>query len=131
MAAWDSCVDPMATPLLSDRSLAIWVGVDASVKHDSTAIVACTWEQTAQRVRLGTHRVFQPTPGEPLDFEAAIERTLLDFDKRFRVVKVLFDPWQMQAVSQRLARQGLKVEEFPQSPGNLTVTSQLDFAHFK
>jgi phage terminase large subunit-like protein len=29
-----------------------------------------------------------------------------------------------QAVSQRLARQGLKVEEFPQSPGNLTIASQ-------
>ena len=62
--------------------------------------------RSAQRVRLITHRVFQPTPDEPLDFEATIEATLLDLQKRFQVRKVLFDPWQMQAVAQRLTRQG-------------------------
>jgi phage terminase large subunit-like protein len=38
--------------------------------------------------------------------------------------KVLFDAWQMQAVAQRLTRAGLRIEEFPQSPGNLTAASQ-------
>jgi len=122
--AWDACVDPAVTPVLIDKALPVWIGVDASVKHDSTAIVASTWERTAQRVRLVTHKVFQPSPQEPLSFEDAIEGTVLDLQKRFRVVKVLFDPWQMQAVSQRLARAGIKVEEFPQSPGNLTIASQ-------
>ena len=78
LGTWDACVDPNATPVLADKLLSIWVGVDASVKHDSTAIVACTWEEATQRVRLVFHRVFQPTPEEPLDFEAAIEGTLLD-----------------------------------------------------
>jgi phage terminase large subunit-like protein len=50
--------------------------------------------------------------------------TLLDLQKRFPVRKVLFDPWQMQAVAQRLTRRGLMIEEFPQSPGNLTIASQ-------
>jgi phage terminase large subunit-like protein len=124
LGKWDACVDPNMTPTLSDKALPIWVGVDASVKHDSTAIVACTWDQKAQRVKLITHRVFQPSPDEPLDFEATIETTLLDLQKRFQVRKVLFDPWQMQAVAQRLTRQGLTIEEFPQSPGNLTIASQ-------
>jgi phage terminase large subunit-like protein len=124
LAAWDACVDPSATPVLADKALPLWVGVDASVKHDSTAIVAVTWEQIPQRVRLVWHRVFQPTPDDPLSFEDAIEGTLLDLHKRFRVIQVLFDPWQMQATAQRLARAGLRVEEFPQSPGNLTIASQ-------
>jgi phage terminase large subunit-like protein len=121
--AWDACVDPAVTPVLIDKTLPVWIGVDASVKHDSTAI-ACTWDRTAQRVRLVRHKVFQPSPQEPLSFEDAIEGTALDLHKRFRVVKCLFDSWQMQAVSQRLARAGIKVEEFPQSPGNLTIASQ-------
>ena len=124
LSAWDRCVDPRIGHAVSDRGLSIWVGVDASIKHDSTAIVATTWDQKAQQVRLVTHRVFQPNQDEPLDFEATIERTLLELHKRFLLRKVLFDPWQMQATAQRLTRAGLKIEEFPQSPANLTTASQ-------
>ena len=49
---------------------------------------------------------------------------MLDLRKRFRVRKVLFDPYQMVASAQRLARQGVKMEEFPQSVPNLTAASQ-------
>jgi phage terminase large subunit-like protein len=38
--------------------------------------------------------------------------------------KVLFDPYQMQAVSQRLAKAGVRTQEFPQTPANLTEASQ-------
>ena len=75
-------------------------------------------------VRLACHRVFQPNPDDPLDFEATIEATLLDLHKRFYIKKVLFDPYQMQASAQRLARAGLAIEEFPQSSPNLTAASQ-------
>jgi hypothetical protein len=124
MHAWDRCVDPRLGFALADRSLPVWIGVDASVKHDSTAIVVVTFDQKAQQVRLIFHRVFQPTPDEPLDFAATIEATLLDLSRRFQLRKVLFDPYQMQAVSQRLARAGLPIEEFPQSAPNLTAVSQ-------
>jgi phage terminase large subunit-like protein len=49
---------------------------------------------------------------------------VLDLRKRFWVRKVLFDPYQMVASAQRLARQGVKMEEFPQSVPNLTAASQ-------
>jgi hypothetical protein len=58
--AWDACVDPQLTPTLSDQSLPIWVGIDASVKHDSTGIVAVTFDHDAKKVRLVAHKVFQP-----------------------------------------------------------------------
>ena len=71
-------------------------------------------------MRLITHRLFQPSPDEPLDFELAIERTLLDLSRRFEVRKFWFDPYQMQTSAQRLQREGIKIEEFPQSVPNLT-----------
>jgi phage terminase large subunit-like protein len=124
MAAWDGCVDPSASPVVTDRSLPVWVGIDASVKHDSTGIVAVTWDDKAKKVQLVWHRIFQPSAAEPLDFEAAVENTVRDLRLRFRIMRVLFDPWQMQATSQRLAREGIRIEEFPQSVPNLTAASQ-------
>ena len=59
--------------MVADPELPIWVGADASTKRDSTAIVAVTWDEAQKRVRLVTHKVFQPSPDEPLDFENTIE----------------------------------------------------------
>ena len=122
--AWDACVDPQLTPTLSDQSLPIWVGIDASVKHDSTGIVAVTFDHDAKKVRLVAHKVFQPSPDQPLDFEHTIEATVLDFAQRFAVRRVFYDPYQMQAVAQRLQGSGIWMEEFAQTSGNLTSIGQ-------
>ena len=124
MSWWDACVDPQARPIVQDRQLSVWVGIDASVKRDSTAIVACTWDRTAKQVRLVNHRIFQPSPDQPLDFELCIEHTLLALKQRFNVRQAIFDPYQMQASAQRLKREGMRIEEFPQSVPNLTEASQ-------
>jgi phage terminase large subunit-like protein len=110
--------------MISAPDLPVYVGIDASVKHDSTAVVAVTFDRASQRVRLVSHRVFQPSPDEPLDFESTIEATVLDLAKRFDVRRVLFDPYQMQSTAQRLIRADIRIEEFPQSMGNLTLASQ-------
>jgi phage terminase large subunit-like protein len=123
MAWWDRCVDPDARPLVAAKELPVWIGVDASVKRDSTAIQAVAFDHASQKVRAVWHRIFQPSASEPLDFEATIERTLLDLGKRFRVRAVLYDPYQMQAVAQRLLRAGVPMREFPQSVPNLTEAS--------
>jgi hypothetical protein len=96
MADFDACVDPALTPIVVDKVLPIWVGIDASVKRDSTAIVATTWDEEARKVRLVAHKIFQPSPTEPLDFESTIEETLRDLKQRFSIRKVLYDPYQMQ-----------------------------------
>jgi phage terminase large subunit-like protein len=75
-------------------------------------------------VRLIFHRIFQPSPDEPLDFERTVEQTVRDLRKRFMVRAVLFDPYQMHAVSQRLQAAGVPMQEFPQSVPNLTQASQ-------
>jgi phage terminase large subunit-like protein len=124
LAWWDACVDLAATPLVKDRSRPVYVGIDASVKRDSTAVVVISWDHKVQKARLLWHRIFQPSPDQPLDFEAAIETTILDLHTRFRLKQVLFDPFQMVAVAQRLQRAGVKMVEYPQSSPNLTAASQ-------
>jgi hypothetical protein len=123
MEWFDRCVDHDATPVAADKSIPIWIGVDASTKRDSTAIVAVTWDGEAKRVRLVSHRIFQPTATEPLNFEATVEATITDLARRFRVRQVRFDPYQMQSVAQRLQRSGIRMVEFPQSVPNLTEAS--------
>jgi hypothetical protein len=124
MAWYDACVDPEARMLVAAPKLPIYVGIDASTKHDSTAIVAVTWSRERNQARLVWHRIFQPSPDEPLNFEATIEATVLDLRRRFALKRVHFDPWQMQSTAQRLRGRGIHIEEFPQSVPNLTLASQ-------
>ena len=123
MAAWDACVNPDLSPVLKDRALPIFVGLDASTKHDDTAIVAVTWDEPAQKVKIVTHRVFVPSKADPINFEA-VENVVLDLARRFKLVKLVFDPHQFASSSQRLTRAGIKVEAFEQTVPNLTAASQ-------
>ena len=123
MEWYDACVDANARPVAASAALPVWVGVDASVKRDSTAIVAATFDNDEKKVRLVWHRIFQPSKASPLDFEATIEKTLLDLRRLFRVREVRFDPYQMQATAQRLQRAGVPMVEFAQSVPNLTEAS--------
>jgi hypothetical protein len=118
---WTACEDAAVRPVVADRALTVWVGVDASVKRDSTAIVAVCWDPAAKKVRLVWHRIFQPSPDAPLDFEATIEATLRELDQRFRLEAIRYDPWQMAAVSQRLTQSGLPMQEYPQTVDRLTA----------
>jgi hypothetical protein len=124
LSAWDACVVPDLVPLREDKSLHVWVGIDASVKRDSTALVAVSCDRKTKVVRLITHRIFTPTPGDPIDFEATIEATILDWREKFLLRRLLYDPFQMAAVAQRLQRAGVKMEEFPQTVPNLTAATQ-------
>jgi hypothetical protein len=118
---FDRCVDPALRPeLMGGTMMPVWVGVDASTKHDSSAVVAVTYDDKTKKVRLVNHRVFQPTPDKPLDFEATIENTVREFARRFSVRSVHYDPYQMAAVAQRLQASGIRMREYPQSVPNLT-----------
>ena len=41
---WDACTDPEWTPRLNAGFWEVFIGVDASVKRDSTAVVTVAWE---------------------------------------------------------------------------------------
>ena len=85
--------------------------------------MACSWEAEKKRARRIWHRIFQPSPKDPLDFETSIEASFLELRERFQVREIKYDPYQLVAVAQRLQRQGLPMVEFPQSVPNLTEAS--------
>jgi len=124
MALFDQCVDPAMRSVVTDRCLPVWAAVDASIRRDSTAIVAVTWSQRDQCVRLVNHRIIQPSAEHPVDFEATVEATLLDWHKRYNLRCCYYDPYQMIASAQRLTREGVTMIEFPQTNPNLTESSQ-------
>lgn len=62
MAAWDRCVDPNASPLPSAPHLPVFIGVDAGLKRDASAVVVTYYDEAAKVVRLVYHRIFTPTP---------------------------------------------------------------------
>ena len=63
-----------------------------------------------------------PTPGDPIDFEATVEKTLREWRDRVALQQVLFDPFQLASVMQRLTRERMPVEEYAQTVPALTVT---------
>lgn len=124
LARWDACVRPGRGMTHAEPFTEVFVGVDASIKHDSTAICVTTFDRNTQMVRLLKHVVFQPTPDQPLDFEATVEAYLIDISRKFVIKTVSYDPYQLASVMQRLAKQGVPVKEFAQSSPNLTAASQ-------
>jgi hypothetical protein len=97
-----------------------WMGLGSLADFNLTV----TFDQATQMVRLLNHKIFQPSPEQPLDFELTIESHLLDLKRRFQLRQVRYDPYQMVSTAQRLAKAGIPIEEFPQSNPNLTAASQ-------
>ena len=117
LADYDRCVDAEYHPPLGGRA---WAGLDASTKHDATACMVCGYAQ--DRVKLLSHRIWTPSPDEPINF-----RDVADFVKqmhdRYDLRAVYYDPYQLEAVAQGLRRQGVRMTEYPQTSGNLTKMS--------
>ena len=121
---WDRCVDAERRPFLpGDPGIRgrVFVGVDIGTKHDASAVAAV--ERDGSRVRLLCHRIWTPRPGDPVEIEATVEEYLRQLlTCGWGVASVRVDPYQAIQLTQRLAREGFsKVEEFPQTTGNLTT----------
>ncbi len=123
---WDPCVDPQSRPLLPGNTDFLFVGVDAATKHDTAAVVAVTWEGK-DKLAVAVHRIWKPTPAQPLDLEATLEAYLEYLQGNYHVVQVLADPWQLHRTITTLQARGLKIREFPQTVGNTTLMGQTLF----
>lgn len=119
--AWDACVDPEHRPILPTREGPIYLGIDASVKHDSAAVVATGYDPERKKVILIRHRIWQPSTRDPLDIDGTIGAFVRELKKGYRVQEALYDPYQLADLSQRLRREGVNMVEYPQSVGNLTT----------
>jgi phage terminase large subunit-like protein len=126
---YDRCVDPEARPCLMDTGLVVFAGLDASLRHDSTALVAVTYDVKEQRVRLVAHKLFRPH-GEDIDF-AEVENAVLDLRQRFAVRSVSYDPYQLEGSAQRLRTKGIPMVALDQTSGNLTAAADRLFELFQ
>lgn len=120
--AWDLCVDKGHYPMLPDKSLSIVVGVDASIKNDSSGIVAVT--KQGERIVLVRHQKWQPSKKNPIDFEASLERYIKELNDAFTVRACYYDPYQFHRSAMTLAKEHIKMIEYPQTLDRITSMSQ-------
>jgi phage terminase large subunit-like protein len=120
--AWDLCVDNNHRPLLPDKSIPIIVGVDASIKNDSSGIVAVT--KQGDRIVLVRHQKWQPSKKNPIDFEESLERYIKELDDSYTIKGVYYDPYQFHRSAMTLAKDHIKMVEYPQTMDRITSMSQ-------
>jgi phage terminase large subunit-like protein len=119
---WDQCVSPGLRP---DTTGGLFIGIDASVKHDSTALVCVRYATGSDNLVLAAHRIWVPTADQPMDFEATIEFYLRRLESyTTRIEKILVDPFQMHRTITTLEAAGLPIEAFPQTQPNLTLATE-------
>ena len=122
MDQWDACIDPNHRPGLSGEAL--FVGVDAAIKHDSAAVVAVSFDYESKRVVLVKHRIWQPSTYEPLNIDSTIGAFLRELSRAHSLRSVRYDPYQLVDLSQRLQVEGIPMQEYPQTTANLTAMGQ-------
>jgi hypothetical protein len=106
----------------------LFVGVDAATKHDQAAVVAVAYVPGdvagTHRIAVALHRVWKPTPADPIDLEATIEAYLRELHAVYAVEKILCDPFQMHRSIVTLKKALLRIEELPQTTQNTTAMGQ-------
>lgn len=124
-----ACTDRKHKPLLPDKSLEVVIGVDASVKGDSSAVVVTTKKEN--QIILVCHKKWQPTKKQPLDLEETIEAYIKELSENYAVQEVLYDPFQLHSVMTRLNKDGINCVEYPQTVDRLIAASQNLYDLFK
>ena len=123
LAAWDALTDPNVVPIQPGDRRPLYVGVDASVSRDCTALVAVTRNRWTRKLELAHVRIWQPRRlaggergGKPtVDLEATVAAELRRLRRHFNLAVVAYDPYQLASIALQLEREGLPLQEFPQT----------------
>jgi hypothetical protein len=123
---WDSRVDQTHRATTTSRE-PLFVGIDVGIKHDNAARVAVRWDDAGEKLILVSHRIWKPTPTQPLNLENTVEKDLRDLNEQCDVVEYLADPYQFHRSITTLQAAGLPIQEFPQNTSNTTLMGQTLF----
>lgn len=104
------------------------LALDLGLRRDRTAMAVCHGGDNG--VVLDYLRLWKAPKGGELRIED-IEEELISITDRFRVTKIIFDPWQSIRTRQLLEDRGFPVEEFIFSGGNITKLTQNLLSLFK
>lgn len=106
------------------KNFPVFFGLDAATKHDCIAGVGVCYDARKGDIIQLAHRIWTPVPGEVFDFEQTIEPWILDMKRIFPGFQlVAYDPKDMHQTAVRLAKQGIHMLEYPQTPANMVEAS--------
>lgn len=117
---WDACADSTIPKLLEGSNVPCVLGVDAAITGDCAAVVLVTRDphNPATDVAIRYVKIFKPLPGHPIKIEEQIGKEIRDLAKRFNIVCVAYDNYQMEGLAQNYRR------------GNVTLT-QTEIGYYK
>ena len=115
---WEACYSPDAHPLQPGEQVDLFLGADASQKHDYTALIGTQKIDNSTRVRFV--KVWKPKKGlfgknAPIDLEETIGAEVIALHKAGQVRAVCYDPWQLATVAAQWSKAGVKCIEMPQT----------------
>jgi phage terminase large subunit-like protein len=105
----------------------VYAGLDGAKKHDYGAFALCE-----PRFREGdpapvfhvTARMFRAQDSET-SIVRRMKHSLLRADRRFRIHEAHYDPHYLTETADDLDEQGIEMVEFPQTPGRMSVNTNL------
>ena len=116
--AWDAC---SAKPEIPDGASEVVLGVDAAIRHDSSA-VATVWKDPAG-IFHASFEVWTPTPERDVELELVVEHIRRQA-RRYRVRGVAFDPYFLWHAAQRLEAEGIAMVEWKQDNARMVPATQ-------
>lgn len=121
---YNRCVNPDLRPTLPDKKLMVWVGVDASVSGDTSAVSVVT-KTLENKIRLVGYRIWKPNRKNKMNLEKTIGDYLRELCQGYLVIKIMYDPYQLHSLMTNLTEEGLPVEELPQTQKNTSSFSSI------
>jgi phage terminase large subunit-like protein len=118
---------PQSAEIWTDHPYAkypVYIGIDAGIKRDTTAIVGVAYDNKEGKVIQLFHKIWTPIGGVELDLEGTLEEYIRMVCKQFNVVSIAYDPTFLRQIMQKLRRQGFPCEGFDQTTTNMTKASQ-------
>jgi phage terminase large subunit-like protein len=103
---WDACADPPDIPAGAE----VVLGVDASIRHDTTAIVVVRRDRDSE-VFHALWRTWTPTAGREVSL-SEVEAFVRDLATHFSVEAVVHDPHYFWHAGQRLEDEGIPMLEW-------------------
>jgi phage terminase large subunit-like protein len=118
--AWDRCAGEVSIEPLG----AVWVGVDAALSRDSSAISVC-FKDPDGKFHTRT-KIVWADPDNGMDF-AALENHIREIGSNYYIQEVAYDPFAFQRSAQVLEEEGIRMVQVRQDNSNMVPASQALF----
>jgi len=87
--------------------------------------VAVAYDAVRAKLGIVYHKIWTPTPDDPVDLDATVETELLNLYNKFKIASIVYDPTHLMQTMMRLKSKGLPTKLFEQTVTNMTAASQL------